>query len=155
MVQLTERRKADRIKMANLLKEAVEQHGATCKIEDWAVKFNTPSRRIMCHVVAPGGAEISVSFDGDTSQPDTFVATWNTRGKLWINPAMGPVNPHHFSKLNRVAMGFDHLLMVLTCDIDDFADGKGYLTEDHPKIQAMKASYEERGWPWYPDDEEE
>lgn len=155
MVQLTERRKADRIKMANLLKEAVEDAGATCEIEDWAVKFNTPSRRIMCKIEAPGGANIWVSFDGDTSQPDTFVATWNTRGKLWINPAMGPVNPHHFSKLNRVALGFDNLLDILLDDIDDFANGNGYITEDHPKIQAMKASYEERGWSWYPEEEEE
>lgn len=149
--KLTEKRKADRIKMANILRDVVIEHGGTCEIVDWAEKFGTPSRRIMCEIVAPGGAEIWVSFDGDTSYPDTFVATWNTRGKLWINPYMGDVNRHHWSKLNRVCYSFEQLLLVIARDMDDFASGKGYLTEDSPQIQAMKASYEERGWAWYPD----
>ena len=150
--KLSERRKADRIKMANILRDVVIEHGGTCEIVDWAVEYDAPgSRRLTCEITAPGGAEICVSFDGDTSYPNTFVATWNTRGKLWINPYMGQVNPHHWSKLNRVCYNFEQLLMVISSDLDDFASGKGYLTEDSPQIQAMKASYEERGWSWYPD----
>lgn len=155
MSKLTEKRKADRIKMATILHDNVVAAGGTCEIVDWAKKFGHPSRRIMCEIVAPGGAEIWVSFDGDTSQPDTYVATWNTRGKLWINPAMGPVNPHHWSKLNRVGYGFEHLVNIILNDIETFASGDGYLSEDNWRIQAMKKSYEERGWPWYPNEEEE
>lgn len=154
MDNLSEKRKADRIKMATILRDTVLEMGGKCEIVDWAEKYDRPSRRIMCEIEAPGGATIWVSFDGDTSQPNTFVATWNTRGKLWLHPSMGAVNPHHWSKLNRVAYGFTHLLMIITNDLASFADGSGYMTEDHPKIQAMKASYEERGWAWYPDEEE-
>lgn len=152
---LSEKRKADRTKMAAILRDAVIAHGGTCEIRDWAVDFpDRGYRRLTCDITAPGGATIGVSFDGATSQPDTFVATWNTRGKLFINPIMGDVNRHHWSKLNRVCYSFDQLLLVITCDMDDFADGKGYMTEDDPRIQAMKASYEANGWAWYPEEEE-
>lgn len=142
MTQLTERKKADREKMAAMLAEAVTTAGGQATIDlDWG-----DSRELMVRIVAPGGAYVNVDFDGSTIQPDVHVATWNTPRGVFIHPAMGDVNPHHYGKATRVEHGIDRLIARLVNDIEIFATGNGYLDHDDDRLVAMAARYAERGW---------
>lgn len=141
---LTETRKADRAKMAEKLAEAMRAAGATATIEPCSYE----PQRLDIHIVAPGGATIHVDFDGKSCQPNIHVATWNTRGPLFMSPILGDVNPHHWSKMNVVGYGLDDLIAQLERHVAHFANGSGYLTEDDPRIQRMAADYKTRGWSW-------
>jgi hypothetical protein len=119
--------------------------GATAEIDrEWAEMF---PQQVMVRIAAPGGADISVDFDGKSCQPDVHVATWNTRDAVFLNPStLGDVNPHHYGKLNRVGYGLDHLIALLSADVAKFVDGRGYLAHDDPRIVAMADSYAAKGW---------
>lgn len=139
---LTERRKADREKMAKMLADAATAAGAQADVDlDWG-----DSRELMIRIVAPGGASIGVHLDGTTIQPDIHVATWNTPRGVFINPAMGDVNPYHYGKATRVERGIERLIARLVRDIELFAEGWGYLDHDDPRLVRMAESYAERGW---------
>lgn len=145
MMKLTERRKADREKMAALLIAAIIEAGGEAAIDDtWP---DDRGRELMVRIAAPGGAYVSVLFYGATSQPDCHVATWNTPRAVFINPAMGSVNPHHYGKATRVEYGIERLAAKLARDVELFANGAGYLDHDDLRIVAMAESYAARGWP--------
>lgn len=152
---LTASRKADRAKMAAKLAAAMIEAGATATVTDYATHVypdgsrSSFTRRISVDITAPGGATVGVHIDGDSSRPDSFVATWQAAGRLWISPAMGAVNPHHFGKLTRCADGIEHLCCVLESDIARFANGSGYLPESDPRIVAMRDRYRANGWQWF------
>lgn len=154
---LSEKRKADRAKMAAILIEAMEEAGATCKLTDYANHIypdgskSSWTRRLGIDIEAPGGATIFVDFDGESCQPDVFVQTWQgpRDGKRWLHPRLGNVNPHHYSKLNLVCHGLDDLIVSLTQDIVRFADGSGYMTADDERIVRMRDRHREAGWDWY------
>lgn len=101
MAELSETRKADRLVMAEQLAAAMRAAGATVTVGpcDYAPD------RIDVRITAPGGATILVDLDGKSCQPNVHVATWNTRGPLFMSPILGDVNPHHWSKLNVVEAG--------------------------------------------------
>jgi hypothetical protein len=155
--QWSETRKADRLKMANHLAQEAVEAGAVVAIEDRALtRFsdgsgNPKSREVYVYIEAPGGAHITIEFDGDTSQRGVYVDTWQAPrdGKRWLSPRLGDVNPHHWSKLNRVVRGFPALINIIVCDIAAFRNGWGYLTEDDDQIKDMRARYREQGWRWY------
>lgn len=127
---LTERRKADRTEMARRLAVAVVAVGGTIASDiDWT-RFH-PGRAMMLRITAPGGAIISVDFDGKSVQPDTFVQTWNLeRGTYRDGRALRGDDDRPTHKRNRVAYGFDHLVRLLTGDIRAFRDGTGYYPID-------------------------
>lgn len=140
MTKLTERRAADREKMARMLADAMIAAGATAQIDrEWG-----GPREVMVRITAPGGAYINVDFDGDSSQPDVHVATWNTPEAVFLN--MPGMNPHHFSKCNRVARGIENLIATLSSDVERLASGAGYLDHDSPQILAMVERYAANGW---------
>lgn len=140
---LTERRAADRAKMADKLAEAVRAAGATATVGP------AHSPRSLCVLIAaPGGAGIRVGFNGDSCQPDVHVATWNTPKRVFMNPDIGDVNSYHFGKATRVCSGFDLLVEVLVRDVRRFVDGTGYLTDADPRIVRLRQMYAENGWQW-------
>jgi hypothetical protein len=142
---LSERRKADRQKMADQLIAAMVAAGAEAKIDaEWLEMF---PRQIMIRIEAPGGAYIGVDFDGESCQPDVHVCTWNTNGPVFLNPdVLGDVNPFHYGKVNRVACGLDQLITWLEGDVAAFIDGVGYLSHDDHRIVAMAERYAQKGW---------
>lgn len=153
---LSERRKADRARMATLLAEAVTAAGATVTTIDYETHVypdgSRPSRTrcIAVDIAAPGGATIGVRFSGDSPQPDVFVATWNTPRGVFLNPdVFWNCNQHHYGKSTVVCSGLDHLVATLERDVERFADGSGYLPHDDARIVAMRARYEAQGWPWH------
>ncbi len=142
---LSETRKADRAKMAQALFDAMMAAGATSiSVEPCSYE----PQRIDVRIIAPGGATINVDFDGRSCQPNTHVATWNTRGMLFLPPILGDVNPHHWGKMNVVGYGLDDLIRQLTSHMARFVDGSGYPPHDDPRIIAMGERYKQQGWTW-------
>jgi hypothetical protein len=139
-VSLSETRKADRAEMANRLFDAMMAAGAV------SIDVERHSRRIEVRITAPGGADIHVSFDGASPQPNTHVAAWGTRGPVFLSPILGDVNPWHWSKMNVVAYGLEDLIQQLERHLARFADGSGYLPHDDPRIVAMCERYARQGW---------
>lgn len=144
MSKLTERRKADRAKMAAMIIAAMESAGAQAAIDE---TWDHDPRELMIRITAPGGAYISVLLDGGSCQPDCHVVTWNTPRAVFINPAMGDINPHHYGKATRVEYGVERLIARLSNDVERFASGDGYLRHDDPRLVAMAESYAARNWP--------
>lgn len=144
--QLTERREGDRKKMAACLVTEITAAGATAIAEPCSYK----RKRLDVEINAPGGACITVDFDGDSSQPNVYVVTWNTRYQgVFFNPDIDDVNPYHFGKATRVCEGFASLVKTLKRDVARFVDGSGYLAHSDPRIVAMRERYHERGWTWF------
>lgn len=144
MNNLSEKRKADRAKMADLLVEAMVKAGAKAVIEP----SQDLTRRVDVRIFAPGGAGIHVDFNGGSTQPDVHVCTWNTHGAVFLDPDIGSVNLFHYGKATRVCYGLDDLIDQLRKDVERFVDGSGYLSHDDPRIVAMKETYKERCWTW-------
>jgi hypothetical protein len=143
MTKLSASRAKDRARMAEIAFEAMMAAGAV------SIARETPSyapREIRLRIEAPGGAYISFEIDGDL--PDVFGGTWNTKGMIFINPALGDVNPFHFGKLNRLYRDFDYAVSIVASDLARFVDGSGYMADTDSRIVAMRARYREKGWIW-------
>jgi hypothetical protein len=144
-MQLSETRKADRAIMAEKLAAAMCAAGATSAL---VRPSEYDPHRIDVQIYAPGGATIHVDFDGKSCQPNVHVATWNTRGPVFLSPILGDVNSWHYGKLNVVGYGLDNLIQQLERHLARFADGSGYLTADDPRLVAMGERYKAQGWTW-------
>lgn len=141
---LSETRKADRAKMAAMLSAAMLTAGATSA--DVTPSSYNP-QQLDVRIVAPGGAHIHVDFNGESSQPNVHVATWNTPDAVFLNPGwFGNVNPCHFGKATVVAEGIDNLIAELSADLEAFARGDAYLPHEDSRIVAMAAYYAAQGW---------
>jgi hypothetical protein len=145
---LTERRKADRAKMANELASRLREAGAVVEIEPEGSSSICP-RRVMLRVSVTDGvrtATIGVDFDGQSCQPDTHVATWNTQDRACFSDAMKgwTLNQFHFGKATRVCEGFEALASELVCDVMRLASGEGFSLE---RERDQRRKYAERGWP--------
>lgn len=136
---LTERRKADRAIMAAALAERMAELGATATIEP------ERDRRTIVRISVKHGdreATIGVDFDGSSTQPDVYVATWNTRNSCFSGH-MGDVNPAHFGKATRIADRFDVLAATLARDVRKLADGRGFSPE---RERELRERYAKIGW---------
>lgn len=147
----TERRKADRAKMAKELAARLRDAGATVEVEREGSSFLFP-RRILLRISATHGtraATMWVDFDGDTHQPDVHVATWNTEGRACFSDAMGAgrhmLNRVHFGKASRVCEGFEALASDLVCDVMRITSGEAFSVEREEK---KRAEYAAKGWTW-------
>lgn len=114
----TERRKADRRAMADALTRRMQAIGATVTEEE---PMSLRARRIRLQVRTAGGAVCWPEFDGDTTQPDVHVITWNIHHDaprdLRFVSWWGDVNPFHFRKMTRVCRGFADLCETLEDDV--------------------------------------
>lgn len=145
MAELTERRAADRAKMADELERIATAAGATVTRPE-----SYSSREIRLEIKVTGGARIHVDFDGDSCQPDTHVCTWNVE---LDSPAcfgdFGSVNKYHRRKATRVCYGFDHLCETLQRDIAKLLSGEAYSAE-HSRAHALEMiEREERAAEYY------
>lgn len=108
-------RKADRIFMATALAALVHDCGASCKINPLGSYPGDREKKVV--IDTPAGLQLTVSFDGDSRQPDVYVLSWHMDWKAvdLLNNATfgGDVNPHHHSKATYVAHGFEDLCKQL------------------------------------------
>ncbi len=123
----TEKRKADRAKMAAELIEVATKAGATAAIDtEW------PSERaVMIRIVAACGLQLNIDFDGDSPQPDTHVLSWHISRDFDTCLAdafsrVGSVSTVHFHKATSIADGFDDLCRIVTNGLTLAADGTAF-----------------------------
>ena len=120
-------RKADRLRMAALVKDL--GHEFDCEIETAAGGSYPGERCIQVSLAAPGGLQVTVKFDGESSLRNTFVLSWHMAlcSNVRLDPVrFGEVNPHHFQKATHIAEGFEHLTQVLRRDLAMAKDGSAY-----------------------------
>lgn len=127
LISLTERRKADRERMACELIAIAAQHGAAVD------RLDDDARGIHLTIDAPGGLSVRLSLDGASCQPDTHVIPWHIgldlpRGpvNVRLDPAFGEVNPYHFCKATHVARGWPALFANIDRGLRMAADGSAY-----------------------------
>lgn len=143
--KLSASRAKDRVEMADQFFSAMMAAGAV-SIDRETRKDYAP-RRIRFRVEARGGAYLHFQIDGDS--PDIFGGTWTTDGPIFLDPALGDVNPFHFGKLNRYYRHFEDAVMAIARDLERFAAGEGYLPHSDPRIVAMCDRYRANGWRWF------
>lgn len=127
---LSERRKADREKMAQIIHALAIECGATAKIEHQP--FGAMSPRMIMVNIESAGVALGLDFDGDSSQPGTFVLSWHfaTHGdqrKLADAPGWS-VNAYHRHKATDIVEGFEELKAVLMARLVALKDGTAFVT---------------------------
>lgn len=130
MLNWTERRKADREAMAKHVIELAVQRGASVSVNE----IMTRDRRIQVDIEGSQGITLSVDFDGESWQPDTFVLTWNIASRFDTRFGYGiircgaarSVNDCHHQKATAVADGFLDLCGVVIAGLDAAASGEAF-----------------------------
>lgn len=128
---LTERRRADRLTMAAMVKAICEEHGASCRIDE-----NREAREVVCKI-EHGGAFVNIEFDGGpfNSLPDDYCMPWNVdwqRADLRFAGAFGAavgaeVNPFHRRKCMGFAAGMDALSRRLRAALSCINEGAAFM----------------------------
>lgn len=114
---LTETKKKDREEMTRKIQALCERLGVAFEV----CPILTRDREIMLHIQHPSGLRLSHDFNGDSTQPDTYVITWNIEQqvKARFSDDLGhlcghdSINPYHRCKATCIAHGFDDLIMHL------------------------------------------
>lgn len=113
---LTEKRKADREKLARLCEDVAAQHGWKSE----RCEFNT-TLRTRVNMTGPRGLSVSVEFESDSCQPDNYCLPWHFASKYaggdetaeltdcfgWMQASS--VNTCHRRKCTAFAAGADAL----------------------------------------------
>lgn len=126
----SERRKADRAAMVEIVRELAVSEGAEATIEDRPFGDIEP-RTIVCRIRAARGLCLTVDLNGDSSQPDVYVLSWHVDYKapdeVKLSRAYWPsLNTCHFRKATDIAEGFDALCDVLRRRLADIREGKAF-----------------------------
>lgn len=129
---LTEKRKADREKMAAAIIALATECGATAAIDpDWPGE-----RAIMIRIQAARGLRLYIDFDGDSSQPDVYVLSWHMSTDVdtcfadaFSRGGRVPLNSIHWRKATDVAYGFDALLTALRASLLQAQSGEAFSPE--------------------------
>lgn len=127
MTELTERRKADRARMAGAVAELARTHGLGVMVYP-----ELPgTRRCSVDLHGPHGLGLTVSFDGASPQPvaDTYVLSWHGSSRRLRQAAFGSVNRHHGHKATDVARGFPELAALLARRLSAIAGGSAFTAE--------------------------
>lgn len=123
MTALTERRAADRIKLAAIVKAVCDKHGATCELL-------TEGRMIRCEI-ALDGVRAGIEFDGEACARlrDNYCVPWNSDKRLapaFAAVADASVNPHHRMKCTAFYAGAARLERNLDAALALIASGEAF-----------------------------
>lgn len=128
---LTEKKKADRMKMAGVVIALAQEHGAAASIDqDWPGE-----RAVMVCIRADRGLCLNIDFDGESPQPGVHVLSWHmaldvdTCFSNSFGSAGCSINSYHFRKATDIAHGFDDLCATLSHRLDQVATGEAFSDE--------------------------
>ena len=127
---LTERRKADRAKMAKVLQSIAIELGATATIKPAPLSRSG----LWVEIEAPRGLCLTVSLKSDSPQPDTHVLGWHMSSdvdtcfgdEFWH---VASLNPYHWRKATSVVDGFDALCDVVRRGLTLASTGQAFSAE--------------------------
>ncbi len=127
---LTERRKADRAKMAEQVRALAAVYGIDATVAPYPYPESYP-QRLDVTIRTDRGLCLTVDFDGESTQPDVHVLAWHmaTDVDTCLSDAFGNINPHHFRKLTCSAVGLDNLLTLLARQFELIQSGAAYSPE--------------------------
>lgn len=126
MSNLSETRKADRQKMAEMVIKLARRLGAKA---DFNEVFKDHPSEVWVDIEAPGGLQLTIDFDGKSWQPNTYVLSWHMAydSPRRLSPDYWPsLNTVHFLKATDVARGFDELANTLAVRLAAAASGSAY-----------------------------
>lgn len=151
---LTERRKADRSKMADALASLARAQGATVAVEPEGSCAYRP-HRIVVRVEAARGLRVAIDFDGKSCQPDVHVMSWNfdlsSDARLSDRFArLGSINEYHHRKATYVAHGFEALCFALEFGLTLARDGTAFDVDREAAAIAKDGTAAEQNARWQP-----
>lgn len=122
-MRLTERRAADRAKMAEQVMALVRRRGFTCDMDD-----GLGPRELWVNIQTIHGLALTVDFDGASTQPDTYVLSWHgVEDPHKLSPSFaGSVNQYHWHKATDVCEGFESLMATLDRRLTSIASGEAF-----------------------------
>lgn len=148
---LTERRKADRAKMAETLIAIAAEFGCSTEVEREGENSICP-RRIQVTVIHPRGLKCGFDFDGESCQHDIFVNGWHFAGECDTTLAdcfpHGVVNPHHFRKCTTACEGFDSLCLHVRAVLGKANDGSLFCPKRERARIAENGTWQEQAAKW-------
>ena len=145
MPNLTEKKKADRIKMAELVRALAVEMGLTAEVVDKPFGDMSP-HMIMVKIRSKEGLKLHVDFDGKTSQPDVHVLSWHmdTDVDTRLADAFGDINRFHYCKATDIAYGTDELLRILAWKFLKIQNGTAFSPEREAAHIAKNGTAAER-----------
>jgi hypothetical protein len=152
MTEFTERRKADRIKMAAELEKLITECGASFVREDPPYSegdgpiSKAYAQCIRLNVTAARGLLVTVDLDGKSSQPDVHVLSWHIAhdSDARLADVFGDINRFHFCKASYVSEGFEALCDDLRDGLEMAADGTAFDAEREAACIAKDGTAAER-----------
>lgn len=151
MAVLTERRKADRAKMAETLIAIAAEFGCETEVEGEGENSICP-RRIQVIIKHPRGLQCAFDFDGQSCQHDVFVNGWHFSGECDTVLAdcfpQGVVNSHHFRKCTTACGGFDSLCQHVRAVLTMANSGALFSEERERKRVAEYGTWQEQAARW-------
>lgn len=148
----SERRKADRKKMIEEVAALARRFGWGAEVDYDHLTTIHQGRCTSVEITGPRGVSLFIDFNGQSTQPDVFVCTWNL-------PTSGPTvsfskrfegsqrtQPYgaHF-KATRVWKGWDVLILHLKMDLEAVADGSAF---DDTLAQKYDGHVQRGEMPW-------
>lgn len=142
MAELTERRQADRARMADAVADLARTYGLRAEI----VPGQAGQRHTEVRISGPHTLGLTVRLDGSSPhpEPDTYVLSWHMKprsaeGAGWLlKPSeFQNVNPYHGTKATDIARGWDQLGRVLTLRFRSIASGAAF-THRYPVGQLIE-----------------
>lgn len=144
---LTERKKADRAKMAEMVRELAVNCGAEVEIiSNWLGE----SRAVAVKIAASRGVGLTVDFDGTSTQPGVFVLSWHIDDSdaRFADFFCGCLNTCHFAKATDVCHGFDSLLEILRERLESIREGWAFSPEREAEQIAKHGTAAQRRAKW-------
>jgi hypothetical protein len=119
---LTEKRAADRKRMADQLQQLVLRLGGTVE------RSQLTPRCEMLDITGAQGLHVYIDLDGESCQPDVHVIPWHitSPSEAKLAPSFGDVNPHHFRKATHVVYGFAALHAEIERGLSAAKDGSAF-----------------------------
>jgi len=107
---LSETRAKDRQKMALHLETFCDVNGISHE------RIFDNNEEILIKMLFPNDVRLSIGFNKNSSQPNTYVISWNIASdsdRKFNIQEFGNVNQFHYQKATDVAYGFHHLMTIL------------------------------------------
>jgi hypothetical protein len=137
VLELSETRKADRQKIAQMVSDICSEY----KIDHSWTREGFVEGYPKAHVIqidAGEGLKVSVEIDGDSVQPNTWVLAWHIgfNSDARLADSFGDINKFHFQKCTEVARSTFGLIDHLRSKFELIAEGKAF--DEERKAASIK-----------------
>jgi len=149
ITKLSETRKADRTKIAQLVSDVCSEFKIDHKWTREGFDEAYPKAHVI-EIMAPRGVRCRIELDGDSCQPNVHVLPWNVAidSDARFSARFGSVNQAHHQKMTAVAYNTDGLLAHLRSCFRLINSGAAFDEEREKEAIAKYGSAAERMAKW-------